>query len=159
MKTLIIGLGNPILTDDGVGVRVAYALQEQVTVTCEVTVTSDIDITEASVGGLRLMEMMVGYERVILIDACTQGGDPPGSFRRLSLPDLEAMTPTQHTASAHDTSLATALAMGRRMDLPLPEDVTIYAVRAENVIDFGDTPTPAVASAIPRVVEAILAEL
>ena len=172
MKTLIIGLGNPILSDDGVGVRVAQALahtfpegvtsasadQGFVTPSGKVVVPH-LTITEASVGGLRLMEMMVGYDRAILIDAITHGDDPPGTVRRMTLADLDAISPTQHTASAHDTSLATALDMGRRMGLPLPRDVTIFTVRAVNVTDFADTPTPAVTAAIPDVVEAVLAEL
>jgi len=153
MKTLIVGLGNPILTDDGVGVKVAQALE------MALWGQEGLTITEASVGGLRLMEMMVGYDRCILIDAINQGDDPPGTVRRMSVADLDVLSPTQHTASAHDTSLSTALAMGRRMGLSLPDDVTIYAVRAVHVIDFGDTPTPAVAAAIPQVVETILSEL
>lgn len=77
----------------------------------------------------------------------------------MTLPDLEAISPTQHSASAHDASLATALDSGRRMGLPLPDDIIIYAVSVENVIEFSDTPTPAVARAIPLVTEAVLEEL
>ena len=65
MKTLIVGLGNPILTDDGVGVKVAYAVEEALSP----NIPENLTVTEASVGGLRLMELMVGYDRVILIDA------------------------------------------------------------------------------------------
>ena len=155
MKTLIIGLGNPILTDDGVGVKVAYALQKTLVSERD----NSVDITEACVGGLRLMEMMIGYDRVILIDALTLGDAPPGSIHRMTLPDLEAISPTQHSASAHDASLATALDSGRRMGLPLPDDIIIYAVSVENVIDFSDTPTPAVARAIPKVTKAVLEEI
>ena len=154
MKTIIIGLGNPILTDDGVGVKVAYALQEELQVRrtprfdetmvyadkpglsetgVRRTFNGQIDITEASVGGLRLMEMMVGYDKVIIIDALTTGSDPPGTLRRLTLPDLEAISPTQHSASAHDTSLVTALAMGKRMGLHLPAEVVIFGVSVENI--------------------------
>ncbi|HEY54203.1 MAG TPA: hydrogenase maturation protease [Caldilineae bacterium] len=155
MKTLVIGLGNPILTDDGVGVKVAYAVEQALGSGHD----DSIDVTEASVGGLRLMEMMVGYDRVILIDALTLGDAPPGSVQQMSLPDLEAISPTQHSASAHDASLVTALDSGRRMGLPLPDDIIIYAISVENVLDFSDTPTPAVARAIPRVTKAVLEDL
>ncbi len=82
MKTLVIGLGNPILTDDGIGVKVAYAVQNELEVTgtsrkngsdesyrAECASHQIVDVTEASVGGLRLMEMMIGYDKVIIIDA------------------------------------------------------------------------------------------
>ena len=172
MKTLVIGLGNPILTDDGVGVKVAYAVQKSLEVTgtsqkngngesyCVINASHQIiNVTEASVGGLRLMEMMIGYDQVIIIDALTTVDAPPGTIHHLALSELEAISPTQHSASAHDASLVTALDSGRRIGLQLPNDISIYAVSVENIIDFGDTPTPAVAQAIPLVTAAVLEEL
>jgi len=155
VRTLVIGLGNPILTDDGVGVKVAYAVQDALASTRR----SDVTVTEASVGGLRLMEMMMGYERVILIDALQHRDALPGTVRRMTLEDLRTISPTQHSTCAHDTSLVTALEMGQEIGLPLPKDITIYAIGVENVTYFGEEPTPAVARAIPKVSAAILAEL
>jgi len=155
MKTQFIGLGNPILTDDGVGVKVAYAIEEALADHPH----PDIDITETSVGGLRLMEMMVGYDCAIIIDAILDERTPPGTIRRLTLADLKAISPLQHTASAHDVSLVTALQTGRRMGLSLPEKIIIYGIGVHNVMDFGDQPTPAVARAISWATHAVLDEL
>lgn len=153
MKTLVLGLGNPILTDDGVGVRVAEAVREAL------PPDTPIDVSEASVGGLGLMERVLGYERVILIDALHDGYNNPGVIHRMTLEELRNISPTQHSASAHDTSLVTALEMGQRMGLPLPEEIIIYAIEVENIIDFGEEPTPAVAQAIPKATAAVLGEL
>lgn len=154
MKTLVLGLGNPILTDDGVGVRVADAVR------AALPLDSEVEVSEASVGGLRLLERVIGYDRVILIDALYGNGYlQPGTIHRLTLDDLRTISPTQHSASAHDTNLITALEMGQRMGLPLPQEFIIYAVEVENILDFGDTPTPAVAKAIPKVAAAVLNEL
>jgi hydrogenase maturation protease len=158
MKTLVLGLGNPILTDDGVGVRVAEAVR------AALPLDTTIEVSEVSVGGLRLMERVVGYDRVILIDAMHQAyqadaGPQPGAIHRLTLADLRRISPTQHSASAHDTSLATALELADRMGLPLPQEFIIYAVEVQNVTDFGDEPTPAVAAAIPQVTALVLNEL
>jgi hydrogenase maturation protease len=156
MKTLVIGLGNPILTDDGVGVKVVYEVDK---------VLSDemreyITVTEASAGGLRLMETMVGFDRVILVDALlTNNGNKPGSTHRMTLEDLRTISPTQHSASAHDTTLVTALDAGREMDLSLPDEITIFAIEVENVMDFSEDPTPDVAKAIPKVTDAVISEL
>jgi len=155
MKTLVIGLGNPILTDDGVGVKVAYAITHALAAQPR----PDVEITEAGVGGLHLMEMMVGYDCVIIIDAMFDECTPPGAIRRLTLPDLAAISPLQHTASAHDVSLVTALETGRRMGLPLPHRIVIYGIGVQNVMDFGDQPTPAVLAAIPRTTQAVLQEI
>ena len=153
MKTLVLGLGNPILTDDGVGVWVAEAVRKAL------PPDSPVEICEISVGGLRLMERMLGYERVILVDAFQPGHGEAGSFRRLTYQELQAGSPTQHTACAHDTSVVTALEAADRMGLPVPREIVIFAIAVEDVMDFGETPTPAVAAAIPRVAAAVLAEL
>jgi len=153
MKTLVVGLGNPILTDDGVGVKVAYAVEEEL----GPNIPENITITEASVGGLRLMELMIGYDRVILVDAImTSNGHDYGHIHELSLEDLRHITPTEHSASAHDTSLVTALDAGERLGLHLPKEFEIIAVEVENVMDFSDEPTPAVAASIPKVTEMVL---
>lgn len=155
MKTIVIGLGNPILTDDGVGVKVAYELEK----TLATRHPQLADVTEASAGGLRLMELMIGYDRAIIVDAFTNGSNTPGKMHRMTLDDLRAISPTQHSASAHDTTLVTALDAGREMGMHLPEEVVIYAIEVENVIDFSDEPTTAVAAAIPGAVTAVLQEL
>lgn len=153
-KTLVLGLGNPILTDDGVGVLVAEKVRSRL------PKDTHIDITEVSVGGLTLMECMIGYDRVILIDAFQRlENNCPGLVHKMSLEDLKYISPTQHSASAHDASLITAMETGQQMGLPLPDDVTIFAIEVENVMDFGDQPTPAVAAVIPQVTEAVLEEL
>ena len=152
-RTLVLGLGNPILGDDGIGVRIAEQLQRAL------PEEADVDVSGACVGGLTLMERMVGYDNVILIDALCLDRPHPGVVHRMQLADLRTMSATQHIASAHDTNLLTALDAGRRMSLPLPQDVTIFAIEAENVIDFGEELTPAVAEAIPEVVQAVLSEL
>lgn len=153
MTTLVLGLGNPILTDDGVGVKVAEAVR------AALPSDSAVEVSEASVGGLALMERLLGYRRVILIDALHTGQGVPGTIHRLSLADLRDISPTQHSASAHDTTLVTALDMAARMGLPLPEEVVIFGVTVKNVTDFSDRPTPAVARAIPQVTALVLDEL
>ncbi|MCS7261056.1 MAG: hydrogenase maturation protease [Anaerolineae bacterium] len=153
MKTLVLGLGNPILGDDGVGVRVAEAVR------ASLPPDAPVDVCELSVGGLRLMEHMLGYERVILIDALQPGHAEPGTFRRLSYTELARLCPMQHGTCIHDTSFVTALEMAQRMALPLPREIIIYAIGVQDVEHFSEELTPAVARALPRVLAAVLQEL
>jgi len=155
-KTLIIGLGNPILTDDGVGVKVAQELEDRI----DLEKHPELTITEASAGGLRLMEALLGYDRVILIDAFYLDPETnnPGKIHHLTLDDLREVSPTQHSTSAHDTSLVTALDAAEQMGYQIPEEFSIYAVEVENILEFSETPTPAVAQAIPIVVSRIIEE-
>jgi hydrogenase maturation protease len=152
----VIGLGNPILTDDGVGVKVIYEVEKVL----GVDLPHSLTITEASVGGLRLMELLVGYDHVILVDAILpQNENKPGTIQHLTLEDLRDISPTQHSASAHDTSLVTALEAGKKIGLHLPSSFSIYAVTVENILDFSEEPTPDVADAIPIVTKAVLEEI
>jgi hydrogenase maturation protease len=155
MVTLVVGLGNPMLTDDGVGVLVARAVE----LALPTRVESQVEVVEASVGGLRLMEMMVGYDRVILVDALMGCGEAPGALLRWTLADMGTMAPTQHMASAHDATLPTALEAGRRLGLQVPNDVIVFAIAAQNVVEFGGQPTAAVMAAVPLAAAAVLAEL
>ena len=153
MKTLVLGMGNPILSDDGVGVRVAEAVR------ASLPPDAPVDVCELSVGGLRLMEHMLGYERVILIDAMQPGHAEPGTFRRLSYTELARLCPTQHVTCVHDTSLVTALEMAQRMGLPVPREIIVYAIGVQDVENFGEQLTPAVARALPAILDAVLQEL
>jgi hydrogenase maturation protease len=146
-KTLIIGLGNPLISDDSVGLRVAQDLR------ATLAERDDVEVTEDYWGGLRLMERMIGYDRAIVVDAiCT--GAAPGTIHHLTT----NMISTQKSASAHDVNLPTALAFGRHAGAQLPrdEDVYLMGIEAEDVINFSDECTPAVAAAIPIAVQEVI---
>ncbi|MEK7324858.1 MAG: hydrogenase maturation protease [Chloroflexota bacterium] len=158
MKTLIIGLGNPILGDDGVGWRVAEEVKRGLEIgeleTKSPILQSLIDVDCFSLGGLSLMERMIGYDRAILIDAVTTG-QPPGTVYRFQLEDLPEVS-CAHTTAAHDTSLQNALKLGRRMGAKLPSSVAVVGVEAERLYDFGEKLTPAVEAAVPQAVRAVM---
>jgi hydrogenase maturation protease len=151
MKTLILGLGNPILGDDGAGWRVVESVSQQL------AGKPDVEADFVSLGGLNLMERLTGYERVILVDSIFTKQKPIGTVSRFALSDMPDLT-AGHSASAHDTSLHTALTAGRNMSIPLPsdEDIFIVAIEAENVYDFSESLSPKVSEAIPRATEAVL---
>ena len=148
MKTLVLGLGNPLLGDDAIGLKVAAALRERL------AGDADVDVREEEAGGLRLMEVLTGYERAIVVDASFTGGTP-GTIRRMGPDEV----PTQRTAIAHGIDLPGALELGRSLGLPMPSVVRVVAIEASRVLEFREDLTPAVAAAIGPAVEAVLAEL
>ena len=154
-KILIIGLGNPILGDDGVGWRIVEELQKRLRF--EEDTQSSIDFDCASLGGLSLMERLTSYDRAILVDSIFTGQKPIGTVSRFVLSDLPDLT-AGHSASAHDTSLRTALSVGRSMDIPLPEDedVLIVAIEARSIYDFSEKLSPPVEASVPVAVETVL---
>jgi hydrogenase maturation protease len=151
LKTLVLGLGNPILTDDGVGIHVVRRAARY----CK---ADHVSFAEACVGGLRLLDMLLGFERVLLVDAIQTADSEPGTIFRLQPTHLQQ---SLHSGSSHDLTLAGALALGRSLDLPLPDDdhLTILAIEAEDVLTFGEECTPAVRAAIACAVDRICDEL
>lgn len=145
-KTLVVGLGNPILGDDGLGWRVADSVR---------ALEPNVEVDCLALGGLSLMERLVGYERVIIVDSIQTRDGRIGQVYRFALdalPDLSA----GHTTAAHDTSLQTALRMGRAMGAQLPDEVQVVCVEAERVYDFSEELTPEVAAAIPEATQAVI---
>lgn len=151
--TLIIGLGNPILGDDGVGWRVAETVASCLQADGAGRPPAEIDYL--SLGGLSLMERLVGYRRAIIVDAIQTRGGTPGqvhAFPLQALPDPSA----GHTTAAHDTSLQTALAVGRQMGAQLPQQIVIVAVETRPTFDFSQELSPAVEAAVPLAAQTVL---
>ena len=148
-RIVIVGLGNPLLTDDGVGLRAAALLAERLA-------NAPVDVLQSSWGGLRFIDLLAGYERAIIVDAIEWRRGPPGTVYRLT-PD--AAIPTMRAVSYHDVSLGNALALGRSLDIPLPVETVFFAVEAQDTRTFGETLTPAVESALPEVVKRVEAQL
>jgi hydrogenase maturation protease len=150
MKSLVLGLGNAILGDDAVGLRVARALAERVLPLSSVTIAED------ERGGLALLEHMAGFDRALIVDAI-QTGAPAGTLHRLGLGSV----PTQRTATAHGINLRMALEVGRRSGMALPADgaILILGIEARDILTFSESLTAAVEEAIPRAVEAVEAWL
>jgi hydrogenase maturation protease len=149
MRTLILGLGNPIVSDDGVGLYVAEELKGRLN-------QQEVTVMETSMAGLSLLDLLVDYDRAILIDAIQTVGGKAGQIHRL---EPAAFSATRHAASPHDVNFATALEFGNRLGLALPQQIIIYAIEVENVTSFGEECTPQVKRAIPVCVEKVIREL
>lgn len=146
MKTIVIGLGNPILGDDGAGWRVAQKVRSRL--------SSDIDVAFLSLGGISLMEQLIGYDRVILVDAFLSD-EEPGLIHVATLREIPNYS-AFHIISAHDTSLQTAVQLGKALGAQLPDDITIVGISIKRVYDFSEELSPPVEEAIPRAAEIVV---
>ncbi len=147
--TVIIGMGNPQLSDDGVGLAVACAVAERLKDRMTLTVT------ELNTGGIRLMEAMAGFKRAVVVDAMLSGA-PPGSVQRF---DPKDFVTTKNTFSSHDTDFATAYDLGVMAGVSLPEQLSFWGIEACEFDLFGECFTAEVAVAVPVAVERIVAQL
>ncbi|MBN2541250.1 hydrogenase maturation protease [bacterium] len=146
-RTLIVGLGNDILTDDAVGLKVAGILKEKLP-------ADIVKVEEFSVGGWDLLEMMKDYPRAILIDSIKTQDGRAGQIHKLTLEDLK---PTYHITNPHRLNFITIIELGRKQGYNIPE-VLIYAIEVEDNTTFSEKCTPEVEKAIPKIVNTILNE-
>ncbi|MBN2071562.1 MAG: hydrogenase maturation protease [Candidatus Krumholzibacteriota bacterium] len=144
MNTIVIGLGNTVLTDDGVGVYVARHLRGRL--------GPSVKVIEAELAGLDLMEMMKDQDRAIIIDAINLDGEEAGTVFRLKHDDIRI---TPRLASCHDIDLGTALALGRRLGFQMPEEVVIFAVQGEDLLTLHEGCLEKVENIIPGLVDEI----
>jgi hydrogenase maturation protease len=152
-RTLLVGMGNPILTDDAVGVRLVRDLVSRLG-----TVPGHAVMDECSVGGLDLVEHFAGHERIIVVDSIRTRGGTPGSWYRFTAANLRE---TLHLSNVHDANFATAIELGRRMGIMLPPDeaIHVFAVEVLENTTFGETFSPEIEEAYPEILEEILAEV
>jgi hydrogenase maturation protease len=149
MKTLVLGLGNPILSDDGVGIQVAHEVANQLN-------NPQVTVAETSAAGLSLLDSIVGYDKVIIIDAIQTKEGNTGQIYRMGTEDFSL---TKHFSSPHQVNLVTALELGKMLNLAMPQEITIFAVEAKDITNFSEKCTPKVEQAIPEVVKMVLQEL
>jgi hydrogenase maturation protease len=149
LKTIILGLGNPIRSDDGVGNRIAQALEGKIK-------DPEITVTETNATGLGLLDLLTGFDRAIIIDAVQTKDGKAGEVYRLSLGELKV---SEHIFAVHEIGLATALELGKKLGLKLPEEIIIFAIEVADVATFGEKLTPEVEKSVPKVCQFVLEEL
>lgn len=146
LKTLVLGIGNPIVTDDSVGLKVARLIKEH---------RPEVEVIEACSGAMGLFDYVIDQERVILIDSIKTEGGKPGEVYRMGVNDL---SPTLQQHSMHGLDIASALEIGAGLGYKMPEIVNIYAIQIKDNIEFGEECTAEVAERIPLIAQEIIEE-
>ena len=146
MKTLVLGIGSPIMCDDAIGLRV---LQELATLELK-----DVTLEEACTSGLDLIEIMLGYDRVIVVDAILNGGNKPGTVTVLT---PEAFSGTVHGTNPHEANIATTIELGKALEPErFPRDIMFVAVEVNDIFTMSEVMTPEVEAALGEAVSTVL---
>mgnify|MGYP006287531197 CR=1 FL=1 len=144
MRTLILGLGNPILSDDGIGIKIARAIKKKM---------KNVEVVEASAAGFRIVDQILGFDKLILIDAIQTKNSEPGTIHLLNTQDLKN---ARHSSSIHDISFFDALDIYKKNGESVPQEIIIYAIEVEQTDIFSEDLTPKVAAALPKAVNRII---
>lgn len=136
---LVLGLGNPLMSDDGVGVRVARMLAG------DPRVTRRADVLAGGTDLLRYMDEFLGRRRVILVDAAESAG-PPGEVQV-----VEDLPGSGESQSAHALSAAASLRLLRRVMPDLRETAFTWVLVGIRGTDVHPELSPEIASTLPQV--------
>jgi hydrogenase maturation protease len=148
-KALILGIGNTIRGDDGVGIYIAANLKKQL-------VSVDIDVMETHEAGINLLELIAGYQKIVIIDSIKSYNGKPGSVYRFGRDDFR----TQKTFfSSHQIGLSALFDIAERTSRELSKDITIYGVEVEKNDVFSEEITDKVKKSIPKVVKRVKTEI
>ncbi len=145
---VVVGLGNEIACDDGVGIAAARELEGRL------AGRRGVEVVPLPWAGFALLDVLAGRRRAALIDCLVTGEHPPGTVVRL---DETQIGGSVRLNSFHDIAFPTVLALGRDLGWPMPEEIAIWAVEAAVVDRFGEGLSAPVAAAAHRVVREVLA--
>ncbi len=146
---LIICLGNPLMRDEGVGIRLAEELQPNL------SDNPDVEVLDLGTGGLSVMHAIVGKKKVIFVD-CAIMGKTVGSIHRFT-PEQVRSTKTRMRYSLHEGDLLNTLELSRRLG-ECPEDIVIFGIEPKEIA-HGEGLTSELQSKIPQYVQVVLSEL
>jgi len=147
MKPLVLGLGNELLGDDGVGILAARRLAGEL--------AGQADVVECNQSGIALLDVLIGYQQAVIIDAIFADGAAPGTIRRLSPAGLGTVI----SPSPHYTGLPEMIMIADRLGLEFPRDIEIIAVTVADPHTIGGTMTQSVAEAVDELVDHVKEQL
>jgi hydrogenase maturation protease len=147
MRTLVLGLGNDIAGDDAVGVLVARALREDL--------DGLADAVESSASGMALIEVLAGYDRVVVVDAVRTGRYEPGEILEMGLSELGPV----RAPSLHQAGLPELAAVAGRLGLTFPERTVVLAVEVVDPYTIGAAMSDPVRRVLPELTRRVRAQV
>ncbi|MHC4183044.1 MAG: hydrogenase maturation protease [Planctomycetota bacterium] len=145
-KTLILGLGNSILSDDRIGLDVARLIHKELKLV-------DCDLVESQLVGTNILDFICGYKRLIVIDAIKTENGKDGDVYQLSLDDMPKQ---KRSDSPHNVGLYWTIKMGEKLGMEIPEEIRIYAIEVNDPFNFGEELTDTMKKLLPKIVDRIL---
>jgi hydrogenase maturation protease len=143
---LVLGIGSPLICDDGVGFRVVEDIKARN--------IPDLDLDQQSVSGLDLIEIMMDYQKVVVVDAIVTEKFPAGTVMLLQPEDFKNAI---HGTNPHEANIHMAIELGRRLAPDrMPKDIQFIAIEVNDVWTVTDVMTEEVENAVPVAAEAVL---
>jgi len=145
----VLGLGNPLMADDGAGIQVIELLWQE-------TLPPNVIVQDGGTAGVGLIPEMEGYQKVILVD-CASMGLRPGEWKRFTLDKAQLVGGEQSELSLHSSNLAGALRLAEALNV-LPPELIIYGIEPARV-EWDRPMSHQVVGVLPQVAQAIVDEV
>ncbi len=140
--TLVLGLGNELLADDGIGFHCARRIAG--------LNLPDVQVETTALHGLALLEYFLPFEQAIILDAIQTGHHPPGEILEFG---IDSLASTRYP-SPHYTGLPEMIDIARQLNLSFPIHITIIAMEVTDMATIGGTMTKPVAAGLDSMAEA-----
>ncbi len=151
-RIAVLGLGNPILKDDAVGLKVIEELDRILAA----EPSPGVELLTSQRAGFEVIDRLSGYDEVIIVDAFQAPDTRPGRIRQVEMSEIAG---SARLMSVHEIGLEAAFELAHTLDIPMPDTVSIIGIEADDVYEFGEEMSPEVAAAVGPVVEDIIARL
>jgi hydrogenase maturation protease len=145
-RVVILGVGNLLLSDEGVGVHVANKL-------LEMDLPEGVEVYEGGTDGFRLMSVVTGADRLIVVDA-VKGGGEPGSIYRFEVNDAPSM-PDSYKTSVHQIGILEVIHFSEFVENGKTPEATIIGIEPKS-LEMAMELTPEIEAKVPRVIELVL---
>ena len=150
-ELIILGMGNKLFGDDGIGIVIAQKLKNYF------MGLDSVVVEESNWGGFRIIDLLTGYKNAVVIDAIqTDKNFAPGYIHKFHYTDLIQST---RMISFHDINFATAVEFAKRLDIPMPQNIIIYAIEVTEINTLTEYISPKVYNSINNCINRILADV
>lgn len=139
--TLLLALGNDIMGDDAAALKAAQRLKDQA--------MPGVDVSDTIEAGLALLEILSGYNHVLLLDTIVTGKHSPGTILELSQEDFQKVL----GASPHYAGLPEVIELARQLSVPFPRDIRVLALEIEQPEHFSEELSCSIEEALPGYVD------
>lgn len=123
-SSIVLGLGNPLMSDEGIGVRIVERLQKRA------TQFPEVEFLDAGTGGMNVLHLIANRKKAIIVD-CALMGQAPGTICRFAPDDVKSVKQVSHF-SLHDVDILKVLELSRQLD-ECPPEVIIFGIEPEKV--------------------------
>ncbi|MBC8320780.1 MAG: hydrogenase maturation protease [Bacteroidetes bacterium] len=145
-NTLILGFGNPLLSDDGIGTRIVNDLKTKMD-------NNLFEFSSAYICGIDIITIIKGYKNMIVVDGCMTQNSTPGELSFYTVDNYYGMA---HLDNYHDVKFRDIIKLSRDLNLHIPENIHIVAIEIKEDMVFSKDLSPSLQNSYPEILQKVL---